>query len=152
MISVFSNFLDPYIEAGLLQDVDQTKIRTIYEELRIAYNQGAGGISSSTRLFVPFDEENPDDFDDDLYYKLRSNKELYDLIQWFNLKFILEYPDMRYTTIHVRVKIFKSKLQKLINQGIVDNEVAAKLYLNLIDSLRKEDHAMFLEQTSDLPF
>lgn len=152
MKSVFSNYLDPYIEAGLLQDVDQTKIGTIYEELRIAYNQGAGGISSSTRLFVPFDEEHPDDFDDDLYYKVRSNRELYDLIQWFNLKFILEYPYMRYTTIRVRVNIFKSKLQKLIDKEVVDNEVAVKVYLNLIDSLRNEDEVMFSEQTEDLPF
>ena len=152
MKSVFSNYLDPYIEAGLLQDVDQTKIGTIYEELRIAYNQGAGGISSSTRLFVPFDEEHPDDFDDDLYYKVRSNRELYDLIQWFNLKFILEYPYMRYTTIRVRVSIFKSKLQKLIDKEVVDNEVAVKVYLNLIDSLRNEDEVMFSEQTEDLPF
>ena len=111
MISVFSNFLDPFIEAGLLRDVDQTKISALYEELRIAYHQGADGIRNTTRLFVPYDEQDPDKFDDYLYYKLRSNERLFDLVKWFNEKFIPEFPHMKQATVRVRVKIFRSKLE-----------------------------------------
>ena len=151
--SVFSNFLDPFVEAGLLRDVDQTRISALYEELRIAYNQGADGIRNTTRLFVPYYEwQDPDEFDDDLYYKLRSNEQLYDLVKWFNSKFIPEYPNMKLATIHVRVQIFKAKLQKLIDEGIVENETAVKLYLNLVDTLQNEEQAMFQEQANDLPF
>lgn len=151
--SVFSNFLDPFIEAGLLRDVDQTRISALYEELRIAYNQGADGIRNTTRLFVPYYEgQDPDEFDDDLYYKLRSNEQLYDLVKWFNSKFIPEYPNMKLTTIHVRVQIFMTKLQKLIDEGIVENETAVKLYLNLVNTLQNEEQAMFQEQANDLPF
>lgn len=150
--SVFSNFLSPYTDAGIMPDVEQKPSR-IYEQLAIAYNNESAGVINTTRLFVPYYEgQDPDEFDDDLYYKLRSNEQLYDLIKWFNSKFIPEYPNMRLTTIRVRVKIFKSKLQKLIDEGIVENEVAVKLYLNLVDTLQNEERAMFMEQAEGLPF
>ncbi len=152
MISVFSNFLDPYIEAGLLRDVDQTRIRELYEELRIAYNQGADGIRNTTRLFVPYYKQDASDFDDDLYYKLRSNEELFDLVKWFNDKFIPEFPNMKQATVRVRVRIFKSKLENLIKEGIVDNETAAKIYVNLVDSLENEEKCNFQNEADDLPF
>jgi hypothetical protein len=152
MISVFSNLIDPLIEAGLLRDVDQTKISALYEELRIAYNQGADGIRSTTRLFVPYYEQDASDFDDDLYYKLRSNERLFDLVKWFNEKFIPEFPHMKQTTVHVRVKIFRSKLENLMDEGIVDKDTAVKIYLNLVDSLQNEERCMFQEQADDLPF
>lgn len=152
MISVFSNFLDPYVEAGLLRDVDQTRIRELYEELRIAYNQGADGIRNTTRLFVPYYKQDASDFDYDLYYKLRSNEELFNLVKWFNDKFIPEFPNMKRATIRVRVRIFKSKLENLIKEGIVDNETAAKIYVNLVDSLENEENCHFQNETDDLPF
>jgi hypothetical protein len=152
MISVFSNFIDPFINAGLLRDVDQTKISALYEELRIAYNQGAEGIRNTTRLFVPYYEQDPDKFDDDLYYKLRSNEQLFDLVKWFNSKFIPEFPNMKRATIRVRVKIFRSKLQKLINEGIVSTDIAVKLYLNLVESLENEERCYFQNEVDDLPF
>ena len=152
MISVFSNFIDPFINAGLLRDVDQTKISALYEELRIAYNQGAEGIRNTTRLFVPYYEQDPDKFDDDLYYKLRSNEQLLDLVKWFNSKFIPEFPNMKRATIRVRVKIFRSKLQKLIHEGIVSTDIAVKLYLNLVESLENEERCYFQNEVDDLPF
>lgn len=152
MISVFSNFLSPYIDAGIMPDVEQKPSR-IYEQLATAYNNESAGVINTTRLFVPYYEgQDPDKFDDDLYYKLRSNKQLYDLVKWFNSKFIPEYPNMKLATIRVRTQIFKTKLQKLVDEGIVENETAAKLCLNLVDTLRNEEQAMFQEQANDLPF
>ena len=76
--SVFSNFLSPYINAGIMPDVEQKPSR-IYEQLAIAYNNESAGVTGTTRLFVPYYEgQDPDEFDDNLYYKLRSNEQLYD--------------------------------------------------------------------------
>ena len=152
MISVFSNLIDPLVDAGLLRDVDQTRISALYEELRIAYNQGAEGIRNTTRLFVPYYEQDPDKFDDDLYYKLRSNEQLFDLVKWFNGKFIPEFPHMKRANVRVRVKIFRSKLEKLIKEGIVSTDVAVKLYLNLVESLQNEERCHFQNESDDLPF
>ena len=150
--SVFSNFLSPYIETGIMPDMGQ-KPSKIYEQLSIAYANGSTGVANTTRLFVPYYEgQDPDKFDDDLYYKLRSNEQVYNLVKWFNSKFIPEYPNMKLATIRVRTQIFKTKLQKLIDEGIVENETAVKLYLNLVDTLQNEEQAMFQEQADDLPF
>lgn len=151
-ISVFSNFLSPYVDAGIISDTEQKPSR-IYEQLAKAYNNESIGVANTTRLFVPYYEgQDPDEFDDDLYYKLRSNEQLYNLVKWFNSKFIPEYPNMKLATIRVRTQIFKTKLQKLIDEGIVENETAVKLYLNLVDTLQNEEQAMFTEQAEDLPF
>jgi hypothetical protein len=59
---------------------------------------------------------------------------------------------MKQATVRVRVKIFRSKLEKLMDEGCVDNETAVKLYLNLVESLQNEERCMFQEQADDLPF
>jgi hypothetical protein len=148
-MSVYSNYLRPYIEAGILQDVDQTKPSEVYAQLSIAYNQGSIGVKHNTRLFVPYYEQNPDDFDDDLYYKVRQNPHLMELISWFNSKFIPEMPSMSYLTIQVRVRIFVSKLNKLVDADLVDKEVAIKVHLNLVDTLKEEYELLVNEE---LPF
>ena len=148
-MSVYSNYLRPYIEAGILQDVDQTKPSEVYAQLSIAYNQGSIGVKHNTRLFVPYYEQSPDDFDDDLYNKVHRNEHLMKLISWFNSKFIPEMPSMSYLTIQVRVRIFVSKLNKLVNEGLIDKEVAIKVHLNLVDTLKEEYELLVNEE---LPF
>lgn len=150
MFSLFSNYLNPYINEGLLQDLDQSKPSNVYELLRIAYNQGASGVIHTTKFFVPYyDGQDPDDYDYDLLYYIYSNKYLQDLIEWFNSKIIPEFVDMTYQTISVRIRIFTSKLNKLVENGFVDKEMAIRMHLNMTETLKSEK---FLLINEDLPF
>jgi hypothetical protein len=149
MFSVFSNYLSPFIEEGLLQDVEQEP-GNIYEQLRIAYNQGAIGVQNTTRWFVPYYEgQDPDDFDYDLLYYIWSNKHLQELLGWFNHKTLPEFATLSYQTINVRIRIFCSKLNSLVNEGLVDKDMAIKIHLNLVDTIRSE-HDLIINW--DLPF
>ena len=149
-MSVFSNYLSPYIEAGILQDVDQTKPSNVYAQLSIAYNQGSVGVQNTTRLFVPhYDGQDLDEFDEKLLYTIWSNDHLQGLIKWFNSKVIPEFTEISYQTINVRVRIFISKLNKLVNDELVDKETAIRLHLNLVDTIKEEYIALVNE---DLPF
>ena len=149
-MSVFSNYLSPYIEKGLLQDVDQTKPSNVYAQLSIAYNQGSVGVINTTRLFVPYyEEQDPDEFDEQLLYEIWSHKELQELIRWFNSKIIPNFGDLSYQTIQVRERIFISKLNKLVDDGIISKETGIKLHLNLVDTLERE---CFDYINEDLPF
>ena len=148
MNSVFSNYLSPYVEAGLLRDAGTP--HEIYTEMAIAYNQGSIGVQNTTRWFVPYYEErDPDDFDDALLYYIYSNEYLQELIKWFNSKVIPEFTEISYQTINVRVRIFISKLNKLVDEGLVDKETAIRLHLNLVDTIQEEHNALVNE---DLPF
>lgn len=149
-MSVFSNYLNPYIEAGIMQDVDQTKSSKVYEQLSIAYNQGSIGVINSTKLFVPYYEgQDPDDFDEQLLYDIWSNDHLKGLIKWFNSKVIPEFTTISYQTINVRIRIFCSKLNGLVNDGLVSKETGIKIHLNLVDTIREEYNLLINE---DLPF
>ena len=149
-MSVFSNYLRPYIEKGLLQDVDQTKPSNVYDQLSIAYNQGSLGVQNTTKLFVPYYEgQDPDEFDEKLLYEIWSHKELQELIRWFNSKIIPNFGDLSYQTIQVRERIFISKLNKLVDDEIISKETGIKLHLNLVDTLERE---CFDYINEDLPF
>lgn len=149
-MSVFSNYLRPYIEEGLLQDVDQTKPSNVYAQLSIAYNQGSVGVINTTRLFVPYYEgQDPDEFDEKLLYEIWSCKELQELIRWFNFKILPEFATMSYQTIQVRERIFISKLNKLVDTGVISKETGIKLHLNLVDTIKEEHNALINER---LPF
>ena len=149
-MSVFSNYLSPYIEEGILQNVDQTKPSNVYTQLSIAYNQGSVGVKNTTRWFVPYYEgQDPDDFDDQLLYNIWSNRHLQELVRWFNSKIIPEFTIMSYQTINVRLRIFCSKLNKLVDDGLVCKETAIKMHLNLVNTI-KEEYANFIDE--ELPF
>lgn len=149
-MSVFSNYLSPYIKEGLLQDVDQTKPSNVYAQLSIAYNQGSVGVQNTTKLFVPYyEEQDPDEFDEQLLYEIWSCKELQELIKWFNSKILPEFANMSYQTIQVRERIFISKLNKLVDTGIISKETGIKLHLNLVDTIKEEHDALINEE---LPF
>ena len=149
MISLFSNYLRPFIDEGLLQDLDQSKPSNVYELLRIAYNQGASGVIHTTKFFVPYYDGQTDEYDYDLLYYIYSNKYLQDLIEWFNSKIIPEFADISYQTISVRIRIFTSKLNKLVEDGNVDKEMAIRMHLNMTETLESEK---FLLINEDLPF
>ena len=150
MFSLFSNYLNPYIDEGLLQDLDQSKPSNVYELLRIAYNQGASGVIHTTKFFVPYyDGQDPDDYDYDLLYYIYSNKFLQELIEWFNSKIIPEFIGMSYQTISVRIRIFTSKLNTLVRNGNVDKEMAIRMHLNMTETLQKENYLLINEE---LPF
>lgn len=149
-MSVFSNYLNPYIKEGLLQDVDQTKPSNVYAQLSIAYNQGSVGVQNTTKLFVPYYEgQDPDEFDEQLLYEIWSCKELQKLIKWFNSKILPEFASMSYQTIQVRERIFISKLNKLVDAGTISKETGIKLHLNLVDTIKEEHNALINEE---LPF
>ena len=149
-MSVFSNYLSPYVEEGILQDVDQTKPSNVYAQLSIAYNQGSVGVMNATRWFVPYyEEQDPDDFDEQLLYDIWSNNHLQELIKWFNSKVIPEFTTMSYQTINVIIRIFCSKLNKLVDEGLVSKETAIKIHLNLVETIKEEHNALINE---DLPF
>lgn len=138
-MSVFSNYLSPYIEKGLLEETDQTKPSEVYAQLSIAYNQGSVGVRNTTRLFVPYyEEQDPDEYDEQLLYEIWSNKELQKLITWFNSKILPDFENLSYQTIQVRERIFISKLNKLVENGTISKETGIKLHLNLVDTLEKE--------------
>lgn len=148
MFSVFSNYLSPLIDEGLLQDPGN-KVNAIYEQLSIAYNQGSPGVENCTRLYVPYYEQDSDEYDYDLLYYIQSNKYLQELIRWFNSKIIPDFSNLSYQTINVRLRIFTSKLNVLVDKGLVDKEEAIKIHLNLVDTLRME-HDLLVNE--DLPF
>ena len=150
MFSLFSNYLEPFVEKGLLQDLDQSKPSNVYEMLRIAYNQGATQILNSTRLFVPYyDGQDPDDYDYDLLYYIYSNEHLQELIQWFNYKVLPEFATLSYQTLSVRLRIFTSELNTLVNKGYVDKDMAIRIHLNLTENVQNEHNLLINE---DLPF
>lgn len=148
MNSVFSNYLSPYVEAGLLRDAGTP--HEIYTEMAIAYNQGSIGVQNTTRLFVPYYEgQDSDDFDYQLLYYIYSNKYLQELIRWFNSKTIPEFITMSYQTINVRIRIFCSKLNALVEKELVDRDMAIRIHLNLVDTIRMEKDILLDEE---LPF
>lgn len=150
MFSVLSGYLDPFIEKGILQDLDQSKSSNVYELTRIAYNQGAIGVMNTTRFFVPYyDGQDPDDYDYDLLHYIWSNKHLQELLGWFNQKTLPEFATLSYQTIEVRIRIFCSKLNSLVEKGLVDKEMAIRIHLNLTETIRNEHNLLMYE---DLPF
>lgn len=150
MITVFSNYLSPYINVGLLPDVDQKSANEVYKQLSIAYNQGSEGVRNTTRFFVPFYEtQDPDEFDYDLLNVIWSNKKLQDIITWFNSKIIPDMLNLSYRTIDVRIRIAISKIFKLVDEGELDRRDAIKLHMNLTETIRNE---VFEIVNEDLPF
>lgn len=132
-----------------MRDEEQTPSQ-IYNQLSIAYNQGSEGVKNATRWFVPYyEQQDPDDYDYGLLEYIWSNKPLQELISWFNMKCLPSFTTLSYQTIAVRIRIFTSKLNKLVEEGIVDKEPAIKIHLNLVETLEKEKYLIVNEE---LPF
>jgi len=148
--SVLSNYLNPYIDEGLLSDVNKEKPSEIYDRMSIAYNQGSEGVKNTTRFFIPlYEDQDPDEFDYDLLYVVWSNQKLQDIITWFNSKIIPEMSSLSYRTVDVRMRIAISKIFKLVEEGELDKRDAIKLHMNLAETMRNE---VFCLVNEDLPF
>lgn len=143
-LSVFSNYLNPFVEEGLLQDLDQSKPSNVYELLRIAYNQGA--CTHTTKFFVPSSEDYKAD---ELLYEIWRNPELQRIVDWFNSKIIPEFVTLDYRTKGVRLRIAISMMRKLVEENKLRKDYFILLIENLAKTLRNE-HDLLVNE--DLPF
>jgi len=141
MQSVFTNYLSPYYDKGLLPEVDQSKPREIYAQLRIAYNQGSVGVANTTRMIAPF----TDSEDDDVIHELWRNKEFQQWLQWVNKKLTLQIGKVSYQTLGVRLRIAINMLDKLD----LPWRVAMKVHYYLCNNTWNE-HSLVINE--DLPF
>lgn len=139
--SIFSNYLSPYCETGLLPEVDQSKPSEIYAQLRIAYNQGSVGVLNTTRMIAPF----TDSEDDDVLYELWRNKEFQEWLQWVNTHITFLIGQASYQTLGVRLRIAINKLDKLD----LPWKVGMKVHCYLCNNTWNEQRLIINE---DLPF
>lgn len=140
--SVFSNYLDAIgVKTGT-----NTKPSEVYDQLRIAYNQGVKGIIECERIFVP---QNEDEVDYDILYEIWQNERLHDILVWVNKKIILFLGIADYRTIGVRIRIATAMLNKIVYEGHLSEKLADRIHNNFISSLNREICAI---NTQDLPF
>lgn len=139
MNSIFSNYLAP-----LGSDYcNESKPSKVYDQLRIAYNQGAKGILDNTRM-VTFSDD-----DDEIIYEIWRNSQLHYIITWINKKITLALGQESYQTIDVRIRIAISMLNKIIEEGCISKKIGDLIYDRLVTNVRREMSAI---NTEDLPF
>lgn len=139
MNSIFSNYLAP-----LGSDYcNESKPSKVYDQLRIAYNQGAKGILDNTRM-VTFSDD-----DDEIIYEIWRNSRLHYIITWINKKITLALGQESYQTIDVRIRIAISMLNKIIEEGCISKKIGDLIYNRLVTNVRREMSAI---NTEDLPF
>jgi hypothetical protein len=141
MYNVFSDYLEPL---GVTI-CEETKPSEVYNQLRIAYNQGVEGILESTRLVTSGRE----DEDYKIINAVWSNKELHNIIRWINRKITLIMGIADYRTIDVRMRIAVNMMDKLVSSGDIDKRLNLIMFGNLISNVRQE---LGLINTEDLPF
>lgn len=141
MYSVFSNYLEPL---GVTI-CEETKPSEIYNQLRIAYNQGVKGILESTRLVTSGRE----DEDYEIINAVWSNEDLHKIIQWINRKITLIIGIADYRTIDVRMRIATNMMDKLVDNGSLSSTLSVVMFGNLISNVRQE---LGIINTEDLPF
>lgn len=142
MISVFSNYLEPLHEAGLICLTDDPKSSEIYNQMRIAYNQGVEGIIDTTRMIAPIsdDEDNYDVIDE-----VWSNKELQDWLRWVNKNITLQLGVANYKTLGVLLRNATSRLDKMD----LPFRIGCKIHYYLCNNTWNEHHNLI---NQDLPF
>lgn len=142
MISVFSNYLEPLREAGLICLTDDPKSSEIYNQMRIAYNQGVEGIIDTTRMIAPIsdDEDNYDIIDE-----VWSNKELQGWLRWVNKNITLQLGVANYKTLGVLLRNATSRLDKMD----LPFRIGCKIHYYLCNNTWNEHHNLV---NQDLPF
>ena len=132
--------MSPYYEKGLLPEVE--KPSDVYDQLRIAYNQGSIGVLNTTRLIAPFteDEENYD-----IIEEVWRNEDLLDWLQWVNRRITLCIGTVSYQTLGVRVRIAQNKLDKISSPP----NIAMKIRFYLCNNIIEENNLLVNE---GLPF
>lgn len=144
--SVFTNYLRPYVESGLLPEVDQSKPSEIYAQLRIAYNQGSVGVLNTTRMVAPFAN---DEDDYDIIDAIWNSKELQRWLRWVNTNITLELGIKNYIRFGVCIRILTSWLNKIVESGEVSASIAARMHDHLCNNTWNENNLIVNE---DLPF
>lgn len=143
MFSVFSNYLEPLQEAGIADLTADHKPSDIYTQLRNVYNQGVTGILNTVRM-ISSNEEG-----EDCYVLVHRCSEVLEWLQWVNKKITLEIGKENYQTLGVRLRIATSKLNKLVDNGVLTTQEAIDIHLNLADNLEREN-ALVIDE--NLPF
>lgn len=139
MNSIFSNYLTP-----LGVDTEGMKPSDVYNQLRIAYNQGVEGILLNTRMFCL-----ESDKDDELLYEIWRNKDLSNIVVWINKKITLTLGLSDYRTIGVRLRIATGMLNKLVAEGKLSKDFCIRMHDNFVKTINSEISAI---NTEDLPF
>lgn len=136
MNSVFSDY-----EPIMANCTQETKPSEIYNQLRIAYNQGVKGILDCTRIFIPYYEQE----ECDILYEIWRNPALRAIVRWINQKIVLELGVAKYQTINVRLRIATG----MINNLNLSKNLAINIHSHLVKNIQRE---MGLINTEDLPF
>ena len=145
MYSIFSNYLKPLSEARIVLEVPK-KPSEVYNQLRIAYNQGVKGIINCERI-IALDQEGEVDYD--LIYKVWQNRKLIDLLQWINKNIVLGLGIDSHQTRGVKIRIATSMLNNLVYQNIIDANFANRIHDRLVFNSERE---AFQIATEELPF
>lgn len=142
MISIFSNYLEPL---GV-KNCEGIRPSEIYNQLRIAYNQGAKGIVENARILS---SGTADEFDYDILYEVWRKPRVHDILVWINKKIVLELGQLDYRAIDVRIRIATNMLNKLEREGYISKNFNIDVHDRFIMNVRREISAI---NTEDLPF
>lgn len=143
MISVYSNYLDPLINAGIVNLTENPKFSEVYDQLRNAYNQGVKGILNNTRMISPIAGS------EDYYCIIWQHERCIKWLQWVNEKITLCIGKEDYRTLSVRLRIATAMLNNLVNDHLIKTTDAIDMHLNLAENLEREVISLVNE---DLPF
>lgn len=144
MVSVFSNYLRPLVDANVITLTGNEKPSEVFAQLRIAYNQGVKGIEYCTRLFCPNCE-----VDDEVFECIHNNAELMTVVRWTNRNITVRLHMISYKTLGVSLRIIDSMLIKLKTTGKLRERDYYELHRNLTTNASYLHGQITLE---DLPF
>ena len=142
MISVFSNYLEPLREAGLICLSDDPKPSEIYAALRIAYNQGSVGVAYTTRMIAPISD---DEDNYDIIEEVWRNKDFQKWLKWVNENITLQIGVATYKTITVLLRKATCMLDKID----LPFTIGLKTHYYLCNNVWNEHHNLI---NQDLPF
>lgn len=136
----------PLIEANIIR-TKPTKPSEVYNQLRIAYNQGVMGILDNAVLLVSNSLE--DEIEYDIIYEIWQNKELLNVVHWINENITLRLGIDDYRTINVKIRIATGMIDRLVRESKLSLKIALSIYSNFGFNVQNE---MSLINTEDLPF
>lgn len=144
LFNAFLNYLRPLIDAKVINLTEESKLSEVFNQLRIAYNQGVKGIEYCLRLFIP----NPED-EDELFEYIYFNPELMRVVKWTNRNITVNLSTCSYKTLGVHLRIICSMLTKLKESGKIREDVYFKLHSSLTKNALE---IQYLISTEGLPF
>lgn len=148
--SIFSNYLVSLLnQSGTLSNAKLSNIHDFYNQLRIAYNQGAKVLLDMLCIILPFTENGDYDSDfldyEDLYFLIHNNKSLNDWLHYVNRVITFKFGELSAETLYVRVRIATNMLDKVE----IPANVKWKICYNLRENVWNETRLLTDES---LPF